>query len=276
MPVMASQSAIELRGVGVLRDERWIVRDIDWSVPAGACVAMLGPNGCGKSTLARVICGYVWPTRGSVSVGGARFGQTDLNALRRDVRLVQAAGPLEVDPEMTAEQVVLTGSGGTLGLYDPPDDANRRRAAELLAAVGLARVAGHSYRTLSSGERVRTLIARAMFTDCRLLILDEPTAGLDLLGREQVLAAVQRLSERDATSRPAIVLITHHVEELPPATSSVLLLSDGQSVQQGSPAEVLQDEVLSRVYGCPVRVEHHDGRWWTRVRAGAWETLAGR
>ena len=119
MITQTRQPGIELKGVGVRRGERWILRDVSWSVPASTCAAILGPNGSGKSTLTRVLSGYIWPTSGNVSVDGHRFGQTDLNELRHSIRLVQPAGPYDADPELTAHDVVLTGLFGTIGLFDP-------------------------------------------------------------------------------------------------------------------------------------------------------------
>src|SRR5436190_2688528 len=193
-----SQPAVELKNVGVLRGERWILRDVNWSIPAGACAAILGPNGSGKSTLARVISGYLWPTAGEVTVDGRRFGETDLNDLRHSIRLVQSAGPYDVDAELSAREVVLTGLFGTIGLFHEVGCADVERADELLDRVGLASLADSVYGTLSSGERVRSLIARALMGRPKLLLLDEPTAGLDLRAREQVLATVQALLDSAA------------------------------------------------------------------------------
>ncbi len=239
--------------------------------------AVLGPNGSGKSTLVRVVLGHLWPTRGTVAVLGRPFGDTDLNDLRQDVRLVQAGGPLEADPDETAERVVLTGFRGTVGLYHEPTDGERSRAADLVRQVGLSRQAGQPFRTLSSGERMRCLVARALVVEPRLLILDEPTNGLDLVSREQVLATVATLVAR-ADRRPAVVVITHHVEELMPQTGGVLVLKDGRVAASGPPAEVLTSAVLSDVYGLPVEVSERGGRHWLQVRPEAWATLgaAGR
>src|SRR5450432_675968 len=227
------QPGVELKGVGVRRGGRWILRDINWSLAAGSCAAILGPNGSGKSTLARVLAGYIWPTVGEVAIDGHRFGETDLNDLRHSIRLVQPAGPYDVDAELTAQQVVLTGLFGTIGLFNEPPKKEFQHARDLLAKVGLSNVIDHHYATLSSGERIRALIARALIRKPRLLLLDEPTAGLDLLAREQVLATVQSLID-DAATSPTIVLITHHVEELGPLTADVLLLAEGQIAARGS------------------------------------------
>ena len=273
-------NAIELSGVGVRRGETWILRGLDWAVPAGACAAILGPNGSGKSTLARILACHLWPTEGEASVLGSRMGETNLLDVRRSIRLVQSAGPYDVDPELTAHQVVLTGFFGTIGLYDAVTDAMNSEASRLLAQVGLGHIASHSYATLSSGERVRSLIARALAVRPGLLLLDEPTAGLDLLAREQVLATVQRMFDRrdepagaENAPPPTTVFITHHVEELPPATSHVLLLSKGRAAAAGPPAEVLRNEVLTRAYDFEVQVRQSNGRYYVEVHPRAWESL---
>jgi iron complex transport system ATP-binding protein len=264
--------AIDLRGVTVTRSGRTILDEITWSVPAGGLAAVLGPNGSGKSTLVRVVLGQMWPTRGDVAVLGQPFGETDLNELRRDVRLVQTGGPLEADADESAERVVLTGFFGTVGLYHEPTAAQRARARELIRQVGLAREAAQPFRTLSSGERMRCLIARALVVAPKLLILDEPTNGLDLVSREQVLATVAALVGR-AESRPAVVVITHHVEELMPQTAQVLVLKDGRAFASGPPSQVLTSAVLSGVYDLPVEVNERGGRFWLQVHPEAWRTL---
>src|SRR3954468_7033813 len=134
-------NAFELAGVGVRRGDAWILRGIDWSVPAGACAAILGPNGSGKSTLARILACLLWPTEGHASVLGSRMGEANLLDGRRDVRLVQSAGPYDADPALTAREVVLTGFFGTIGLYDEPTDAMSSQAEQMLGQVGLSHVA---------------------------------------------------------------------------------------------------------------------------------------
>lgn len=269
--MMGEQHAIALEGVGVRRGDRWILREVNWKVPAGACAAILGPNGCGKSTLARVLAGHLWPTAGQCSVLGGRFGEADLPTLRKSIRLVQPAGPYDVEPTLTTLEVVETGFFGTLALYDDVTTANNDRAMELLEQVGLTRVADHIYSTLSSGERMRSLIARALASRPSLLLLDEPTAGLDLLAREQVLATVQSLLQ--SPQHPTVVMITHHVEELPPQTTNALLLDDGQVAAAGNLSEVLRADLLSRVYDCPLDVRQSDGRFYVHVHPAAWARL---
>jgi iron complex transport system ATP-binding protein len=272
----AQPPAIQLSNVGLRRGDTWILRGIDWTVPQGACAAILGPNGSGKSTLTRILACHYWPTEGESSVLGSTFGDASLLDLRQSIRLVQPAGPYDIDPELTALTTVLTGFFGTLALYDPTTPAMDEEARRLLAQVGLAHRHDHPYATLSSGERVRTLIARALVREPRLLLLDEPTAGLDLLAREQVLATVQALFEPGGATPPTVVLITHHVEELPPATSHILLLDQGRAAAAGAPDQVLRPEILSRVYNCPVSLRTTAGRYYLEVHPTAWRGLLHR
>jgi iron complex transport system ATP-binding protein len=270
------QPAIRLKNVGLRRGQRWLLRDINWTVPAGSCCAILGPNGAGKSMLTRILAAHVWPSTGQCEILGRRFGEVSLPELRQSIRLVQSTGPYDADSELSAREVTLTGFFGTLGLYQKVTEQMQRHADELLAQVGLSHVAQQPYSTLSSGERVRALIARALAARPKLLLLDEPTAGLDLLAREQVLATVQSLFDGRHGSPPTVALITHHVEELPPATSQVMLLDDGAVAASGAPEEVLRSEIMSKVYRCPLDVRYSHGRWSVHVHPGAWEGLLRR
>ena len=272
---MSNARAIELKGVGFRRDDRWILHEINWTVAAGTCAVILGPNGSGKSTLTRIIAGHLWPTVGEVHVLGEKFGEVDLHELRRGIRLVQSTSPVEMDPDLTAHEVVMSGFFGTLGLYDPTTPGMAQQAHQVLDRVGLHRVADHRYTTLSNGERMRCLIARALAVQPTLLLLDEPTAGLDLLAREQVLAAVQGLFETDQLA-PTVILITHHLEELPPVMSNVLLLDDGRVGAVGGPGQVLSAETLSKVYNCPMQISRSGGRYYAQVHPGAWVNLIER
>jgi iron complex transport system ATP-binding protein len=267
--------AIDLKNITLVRGETTILRDVSWQVPQGACVAILGPNGSGKSTLTRILACHYWPTHGDVSILGGAFGETNLLESRQEIRLVQAAGPYDVEPSLTAKEVVLTGFFSSINLYDPVTPEMEAEADRLLNLVGLSHVTTHTYATMSSGERVRSLIARALAIKPKLLLLDEPTNGLDLLAREQVLATVELMFQNDPTP-PTVVMITHHVEELPPATSQILLLDEGRVAASGPPAEVLRSDVLSRVYHCPLEVRHSNGRYRIEVHPNAWAALLAK
>lgn len=269
-----SQPAISLNDVRVLRGDRWIIDGVSVEIPVGACAALLGPNGCGKSTLMRIASGYLWASRGSVHVLGETLGDVDVAMLRRSIRLVQTTGDAEPAPEATATEVVLTGYFGTAWLFDKVTDAMRVAAIAELRRVGLNHVADHEYGTLSMGEKMRCLIARALVVCPRLLLLDEPTAGLDLVGREQVLATIASLHERD--KELTIVLTTHHLEELPTTTSQVVLMSNGKIVADGSPGVVLVEGTLSKAYGVAVSVTRVEGRYFATAKLDVNDTdLAG-
>jgi iron complex transport system ATP-binding protein len=268
---LTSQS-FRLDRVCLQRSGRRILREISWSAQIGTCCAILGPNGSGKSTLARILAGHLFPTSGEVRVLGQHFGEADLPALRQRIRLVQAAGPYDVDPSLSARETILTGFFGTLALYDTPTEEMFEHAEHLLQRVGLTKVANQPYAILSSGERVRSLIARALAAQPDLLLLDEPTAGLDLLAREQVLATVESLFEASRSPLTAVI-ITHHLEELPPATSNILLLDEGAAAGSGPPAHVLRSDLLSKVYRCALEVTERHGRYSTHVHPESWNNL---
>ncbi|MCS7033014.1 MAG: ATP-binding cassette domain-containing protein [Phycisphaerae bacterium] len=259
----AAQPAVQLQGVGVLAGGRWILRGVNLSIAQGACCALLGPNGCGKSTLARVLAGWVWPTEGRVCVLGERFGQTDLHALRRRIRLVQSESVHDFDGEMTVEQVVLTGAFGTILLHDPPSDADRLRARERMAWLGIDHLRSARYGTLSTGERMRALVARALLEPPTLLLLDEPTAGLDLPARELLLEGLDQ-AMRQAACRPTILMISHHVEELPESIDQAILMRAGRIAAAGPADQVLAEGPMSMAFDAPIEVLRVGRRYTAR------------
>lgn len=258
------QPAVELQNVGVLANGRWILHDINLSLPTGVCCAMVGPNGCGKSTLARVLAGFTWPTRGAVKVLGETFGETDLHELRKRVKLVQAANLVDFEPDMPARDVVVTGAFGTILLFDHPSDAHRARAAELMTQLGVSHLAESKYATLSTGERMRVLIARALLAPPALLLLDEPTAGLDLPGREMLLAGLDQIMTT-SNPKPTILMISHHVEELPTVTDWAVLMREGRISAAGHVDEVFSAGPMSRAFDRPVSVSRINGRFTARL-----------
>lgn len=233
--------------------------------------AVLGPNGSGKTSLMRLIAGYEWPTRGEVAVAGLRFGHDDLRPLRRRAAVVDPSERFGVDGRLSAVDAVLTGLTGSLYLYEQPAAAQRERAAAMLETVGLGHRLDQRYELLSTGERRRCLVARALIGGPEVLLLDEPTAGLDVAGREHLLATLDALHRRSAGL--TTVLITHHVEEIAPATGSVLMLQSGRSIAEGGMDELLTPERLSKLFNCRVYVERKAGRYWLEVLPEAWLDL---
>lgn len=261
--------AVHLKGVSLLRGERLILNNVSWRVDSQQFAAILGPNGSGKSTIARLLMGYLWPTRGNVTIHGRIFGETDINDLREDLRMVQPNGQFDFEPTLSVREVVRTGYHGTLGVYRRVTAEQEAYADEMIERVGLRRSADNVYGNLSTGERVRTLVARALVSRPKLLILDEATSGLDIRGREELLFVIDELSYEP--DRPALITITHHVEELPRATTNVLLLDDGAAVAAGAPADVLTGRQLSEIYGCPVEIRQIEGRFWLHAVSHTWK-----
>lgn len=264
-----SDAAFDLRGVGVMRSGRWLLRGVTWSVPVNQTVALLGANGSGKSTLMKVICGYTYPTEGSATVVGHTFGQSPMIEMRRRVRLVAAqsyggadewANGYDADPRMTVRDVVLTGLDGTLRFDRLPTPDEHERATAAMADAGIEGFAHRLYGTLSTGERTRVQLSRALITRPSLLLLDEPALGLDLPGRESLLATLESLH-----GRTTIVLVTHHPEDLPTTVSQAMLLRDGHVCACGNATDVLTSTCLTEAYGVPLHVVRDGGRFWVKI-----------
>jgi iron complex transport system ATP-binding protein len=255
---------IAVDSVSVRRGSTYLVRDVSWRVELDERWVVLGPNGAGKTTLLNLASARLHPTNGTVHVLGERLGRVDVHELRTRIGLASAALGGRIPPDETVRDVVVTASYSVVGRwresYDPMDVA---RANALLAQFGMAALADRAFGTLSEGERKRTQIARALMTDPELLLLDEPTAGLDLGGREDL---VRRLGEfaRDPDA-PAMVLVTHHVEEIPPGFTHALLLRDGAVVAAGLLGETMTEENLSKTFGLPLALTVTDGRYAARA-----------
>lgn len=243
-----------------------LLADVDLKVADGEHTVVLGPNGSGKTTLLRVVAGYRFPTTGRVEVLGERLGHTDVRRLRRRIGLVSTAlGGLLQRSAPVEVLVAAARFGATAPVVEVErDPAARARARGALAQVGAEHLAERSCRTLSQGEWQRVQIARSLVTDPRLLLLDEPLAGLDLAGRERLLADLERLMRR--SGGPTVVLVTHHLEEVPAAVRSAVLLRAGRCVAAGPVDEVLRGGALADAFGLALAVDRRDGRWTARLR----------
>ncbi|MEM7285134.1 MAG: ATP-binding cassette domain-containing protein [Actinomycetota bacterium] len=260
-----SAPPLRLTGVGLDRDERSILDDVDFTVGDGERWVVLGRNGCGKTTLLRIASLYLHPTRGTVDVLGHRLGRTDIRRLRPMVGFTSAGFADMLRPDLVAADVVMTAKNGALEpWWHRYDDTDRHRARSMLDRLGVAHLADKAIGQVSSGERQRVLLARTLMTDPGLLLLDEPTAALDLAGREDLVAGLDELAAQPET--PATVLVTHHVEEIPPSFTHALLLRDGRVLSAGPLAETLTEEALGACFGLPVELEHRRGRWTARGR----------
>ena len=254
---------VDVRGVEVVRDGRTILGPLDVTVRRGQHLAVLGPNGAGKTTLLRLLSTYLHPTRGTVEVLGARFGRVDLRTLRDRIGIVSTGVVGILHRLGTAVDLVAAARHGATRPVPAIDDHDRDRARAALRRVGAEHLADRSTRHLSQGEWQRVQIARALVAGPDLLILDEPFVGLDLGGRESLVADVDGLlAEQDG---PTVVMVTHHVEELPPTTTHALLLRDGRSVASGAADEVLVDRHVTATFGVPVTVDRDAGRFRARI-----------
>jgi iron complex transport system ATP-binding protein len=256
------RAAIALAGVSVVRDGTVILDDVTWTVGATERWALLGPNGSGKTTLLRVAGAGLWPTRGTVEILGARLGRVDMRELRRRITVVSASVARNLRPAQPALDVVLTGRYAALETWwNEYTDADRARAASLLDRAGFGGEAfgERAFGLLSEGERQQVLLARALMGDPELILMDEPAAGLDLGAREGLLTRLAALAADPAV--PPLVLVTHHLEEIPPGITHAALLRGGRLVGSGPIADVLTDPAVSAAFGVDVVVEHRAGRW---------------
>nr|WP_231126725.1 ATP-binding cassette domain-containing protein [Motilibacter aurantiacus] len=237
---------------------------VDWRVREGERWVVLGPNGAGKTTMLQVAGALVHPTRGTVEILGETLGAVDVFELRPRIGLASAALASRLPADERVRDVVLTASYAVVGRWrEAYDRVDETRAAALLSAMGAAHLADRRFGTLSEGERKRVQIARALMSDPELMLLDEPAAGLDLGGREDLVRRLSALAADPAA--PALVLVTHHVEEVPPGFTHAMLMRAGGVVVAGPVEEVLTAEPLSDAFGLRLHVDHIDGRWSARA-----------
>lgn len=260
---MNPNTLVELREVTVWRDGVTILEDVSWQVRRGEHWVVLGANGSGKTTLLQIVAGYQWPSQGRVAVLGRVFGAVDLRELRTTLGWVSSALAERIPGQQTALAAVVSGRTAALGLWDRPAPDQWEEAAKLLQRLGCAEVQERRWTVLSQGERQRVLIARALMTNPRLLVLDEPCAGLDLAAREELLEAVDTLTR--TPSGPGVILVTHHLEEVVNGLTHALVLQAGRVVAQGPKERVLTAATLSAALRIEMEVEQRNGRYWVRV-----------
>jgi len=255
---------LEFAGVSVVRGDTTLLDDITWEVEEGQRWVILGPNGAGKTTLLQLAAGRIHPTTGVAGVLGEVLGAVDVFELRPRIGLSSAAIAERLPVDELVKDVVVTASYGIVGRWRERYDAlDHARAAYLLDALGAAHLSDRAFGTLSEGERKRVQIARALMSDPELMLLDEPAAGLDLGGREDLVARLAALAAD--IEAPALILVTHHVEEIPPSFTDVMLLREGRIVAAGPVEITLTAENLSRTFGLPLVLERHGERWSARA-----------
>jgi iron complex transport system ATP-binding protein len=258
-------AVIQFDRVTVRRGAKTLLDAVDWTVEEDERWAVLGPNGAGKTTMLQIAAANMHPSSGEAYVLGERLGRVDVFELRPRIGLASAALAERIPGGELVRDVVVSAGYSVLGRWrEAYGRLDARRAARLLERAGVGGLAERTYGTLSQGERQRVQIARALMTDPELLLLDEPAAGMDLGGREDLLRRLTRFN--DDPDAPASVLVSHHVEELPPGITHALLLREGRVVASGLTRDVLTGELLSETFGLPLTVEHRDGRWAARAR----------
>lgn len=258
MSVMEETDIVRLRGVSVRRGDTLLLNGVDWTVRPGEQWAVLGANGSGKTSLLNTLSGFLQPTSGSIEVFGQRFGQTNWNELRRVIGVINHTVADWIQEGETALEIVIGGIHSQINFWGRIAKKDVVRARETLDSFGMGPAESRTWAQLSQGERQRVLIARAIMAAYRILILDEPCAGLDPVARHRFLEFMDGIASRPGA--PALFLVTHHVEEITPGFDHVLLLRQGGVLAAGPRAKVLNAALLSRAYDAPVKLRQSAGR----------------
>lgn len=254
---------IDIQNVKWVKSGQEILKDVSWSVSEGEHWAVLGLNGSGKTSLLNIVTGYNYPTRGSVTVLDTTFGKASIPEMRKRIGVVSTA--LErFDATLNnqlVEDIVLSGKFSSFGIYQEVTDGDRAKAQSIMYDLRLDYLKGQVFRTLSQGEKRRTIIGRALMANPELLILDEPCSGLDILSREDVLSITQNIKKRGSH----LIYVTHHIEEITEVITHVLLMKDGEVVTSGQKEDVLTASNLSDIYKVPVKIHWENKRPWLSI-----------
>jgi iron complex transport system ATP-binding protein len=254
---------IDMEDVTFKRENINLLKKINWKVREGEHWAILGLNGSGKTTLLNIINGYIWPSKGKVSVLKDRFGSIDLRELRKSIGWVSSSLQEKLYGTDKTQNIVVSGKYATIGLYETPTEEDIERGLDLMTRLGCGHVVDRSYQTCSQGEKQKLLIARALMASPKLLILDEPCNGLDIFSREQLLSSIELFSKQP--DAPNLIYVTHHIEEIVPAFSHTLLVRRGEIYMAGKTKAIITENNLSHFFEMPVTVNWRDERAWLEV-----------
>ncbi|MEM8868307.1 MAG: ABC transporter ATP-binding protein [Verrucomicrobiota bacterium] len=247
-----TQPILSLKNLCLERDSNQILKDIQWTVNTGEHWAIMGANGSGKSSLLATLTAYLSPNSGSIHLLGEDYGNADWQAVRERIGIVSSSLTRRVPSDEPAIETVLSGATAQLGYWTRERTVDNTKALRCLSKLKIRKLANRLWGILSQGERQKVFIARALMADPKLLILDEPCAGLDPVAREHFLQSLQNLAQ--SRKAPALIFVTHHIEEIFPEISHVLLLKNGKVLAQGPKAEILNSSLLSAALGAPITV----------------------
>ena len=254
---------LSLRQYAVLRGDHFALQGLDWDVHVNQHWCILGPNGSGKTSLLSSISGYSPPSAGDLLLFGERYGEAEWQEVRRAVGVVSTGLHTYIEDKEQAEALVVTGRESWLTNWGPIKRRDREQARALMRNLGCEHIRLNSWSTLSQGERQKVLIARCMMAQVRLLFLDEPCSGLDPIARHQFLSSLEQLAQTD--DGPSQIMVTHHVDEIIPSCTHVLLLGKNRVVAQGPKQQVLRDTLLSDAFEHPVQIKRRNGYYQLKI-----------
>jgi iron complex transport system ATP-binding protein len=269
MSQINKETVISLENIVWHRNGKDILKNVTWTVQKGEHWALLGLNGSGKTSILKMITGYQWPNGGEVSVLGNVFGKTNIPELRKSIGWVSSSldDQYQSRPSDTALEVVLSGKFASIGLYEQITENDAAKAMELMRQFRISHLADQLIMSLSQGERRRAMIARALMSSPRLLILDEPCNGLDIYSKEELLGTIEEMVAKPGG--PTLLYVTHHIEEIVPSISHALLIKSGEVVARGAKASTLTESYLERTFKVPISLAWENGRPWVRIKAYA-------
>ncbi|WP_018922400.1 ABC transporter ATP-binding protein [Salsuginibacillus kocurii] len=258
-------SLFAFEDVSLKRSGQTIIEQMNWKAEKEEHWALIGLNGAGKTSLLKMLTGFLWPTNGQVHIFGTPMGGRPVQEVRQEIGWVSddLAERFRMKNSMLALEAVASGAEATVGLYEAIEEENLAKAEQLMYTFRIGHCLERSLGELSQGEKQRVLLARAWMTDCKLLILDEPLSGLDIKGREESLQAIHELSQQ--ANGPKLLYVTHHIEEIVPSITHVAALKNGEMLVQGKKADVLNEQVLSNAFGLPVKLRQEHSRTWLQT-----------
>ena len=236
---------LQLKNVSLIKNKKFILKDLDWEVKKGEHWVILGSNGSGKTMLLKMLAGYLWPSRGKITLLGEKFGETDIGKLRQLIGWVSFDLQSRMPEEFKALDIVLSGYFGSIGLYKQPRKELIKKAQQALVEVGLMDFGDRSFATLSYGEQKLVLIGRSLINQPKLLMLDEPCSGLDLKAIASFLELIEKLAKKNS---PTIIFVTHHLEEIVPDISHILALKKGRVIGKGVRKDMLKEDLIDKLY----------------------------